>query len=552
MAYRVLLADDSITIQKVVELILSDEDVTIDSVSDGFEALESLSRYRPDVVLADIEMPRMNGYQLCERIKGDPDMRSIPVILLAGAFESFDEDRARTAGADEFIIKPFDSSDLLGKITAVRTQEAPIEELTEEGPLGDFGVTDAFSRPFGEEGPPETEPVAQLSVEPVQAGAIKEEVGTAELVEEAEILATEHVGDAEDIPEARAASDDEEPIEELTEEETVKGKPGPAGGEPPEAEIPSETMGAPPPMDDEPIVISGEDFGDEDLWDAEEIAVAGEFEGERKPTAPEVELTPPSPPQEPEIPVPAEPPPEEPRAAEPDEAPVLAAPEKLEPAPEDIPETEAELPHPVEEAVREGLETEVEATPAAQAAEEPVEVPVYGPEETPAEGPEVEPPAAEAFVPPAAEHVAEAVARSVESGMPDQAAMHALLESRIEKLLPSEASIQDAIERAVSARISPDLDLERQINARLEKFETDLRDSISSTIEKRLVPAFTSSVESILWDVIPQATERLMQETVRDAVSSAVNEKLASISRETIPGLADSLISKIIDKIRTG
>jgi CheY-like chemotaxis protein len=119
MARKLLLADDSITIQKVVELILADEGFDIRVTSNGEEALDVISSFRPDVILADIEMPRINGYQLCEKIKQDPSMRGIPVILLSGAFEPIDEKLAKQVNADDFIIKPFESQELTNKINAV-------------------------------------------------------------------------------------------------------------------------------------------------------------------------------------------------------------------------------------------------------------------------------------------------------------------------------------------------------------------------------------------------------------------------------------------------
>jgi CheY-like chemotaxis protein len=121
MARKLLLADDSITIQKVVELVLAEEDLEIQSVSNGEDALNVMNVFKPDIVLADIEMPRINGYQLCERIKQDPQTASIPVILLAGAFEPIDEELSAKVGADDSVIKPFESQELISKINAALT-----------------------------------------------------------------------------------------------------------------------------------------------------------------------------------------------------------------------------------------------------------------------------------------------------------------------------------------------------------------------------------------------------------------------------------------------
>jgi CheY-like chemotaxis protein len=124
VSYRLLLADDSITIQKVVELILADEDFEIRSVHNGEEALALLPSFSPDIVLADTEMPAMNGYELCERIKQEPATSSIPVILLTGAFEPLDEERARRVRADDYLIKPFEAQELSQKINAALAAKA--------------------------------------------------------------------------------------------------------------------------------------------------------------------------------------------------------------------------------------------------------------------------------------------------------------------------------------------------------------------------------------------------------------------------------------------
>jgi CheY-like chemotaxis protein len=113
---RLLLADDSITIHKVVELVLSGEGFDIKMTSDGEAALAAIPSFNPDIVLADVEMPKMNGYLLCEKIKQDPSTSRIPVLLLAGAFEPFDEEGAKKVGADGFVIKPFDAQELISKI----------------------------------------------------------------------------------------------------------------------------------------------------------------------------------------------------------------------------------------------------------------------------------------------------------------------------------------------------------------------------------------------------------------------------------------------------
>src|SRR5713226_3126982 len=116
MPKRILLADDSITIQKVVELTFSDGDYEVVAVNNGAKAIQKLSEMRPDIILSDIIMPEKNGYEVCEFVKSHPDYRNIPVVLLTGTFEPFDPDRADKAGCDAVVTKPFESQSLIHKV----------------------------------------------------------------------------------------------------------------------------------------------------------------------------------------------------------------------------------------------------------------------------------------------------------------------------------------------------------------------------------------------------------------------------------------------------
>jgi CheY-like chemotaxis protein len=132
---KLLLADDSITIQKVVNLTFADEGIEVISVGDGDSAMEKVRREAPDLILADVNMPGLSGYQICERIKQSDATRKIPVILLVGSFEPFDEAEAYRVGADDYLTKPFQSirqlvtkvSDLLESVEPVETETSPVE-----------------------------------------------------------------------------------------------------------------------------------------------------------------------------------------------------------------------------------------------------------------------------------------------------------------------------------------------------------------------------------------------------------------------------------------
>jgi CheY-like chemotaxis protein len=116
MPKKILLADDSITIQKVVELTFSDGDYEVTAVNNGAKAIQKLSEMRPDIILSDIIMPEKNGYEVCEYVKSHPEFRTIPVVLLTGTFEPFDPDRADKAGCDAVVTKPFESQSLIHKV----------------------------------------------------------------------------------------------------------------------------------------------------------------------------------------------------------------------------------------------------------------------------------------------------------------------------------------------------------------------------------------------------------------------------------------------------
>src|SRR5579864_1246499 len=116
MSKTLLLADGSSTIQRVVELTFAEEDIRVISVDDGEQALQAIERDDPDIVLADVGMPRLDGYSVSSHVKTSPQWQHIPVLLLAGAFEPSDEDRARAARCDGVLVKPFEPRLLVSRV----------------------------------------------------------------------------------------------------------------------------------------------------------------------------------------------------------------------------------------------------------------------------------------------------------------------------------------------------------------------------------------------------------------------------------------------------
>ena len=116
MGKKILLADDSITIQKVISITFATEDYELIIASNGDEAILKARETHPDLIMADIVMPGKTGYQVCEEIKKDPVLGGIPVLLLAGTFEPINPAEAQRVGANDHILKPFESDELLTKV----------------------------------------------------------------------------------------------------------------------------------------------------------------------------------------------------------------------------------------------------------------------------------------------------------------------------------------------------------------------------------------------------------------------------------------------------
>jgi CheY-like chemotaxis protein len=193
---KLLLADDSITIQKVVDLTFADEGVSVVCVDNGREAIEWLQQFTPDIVLADVFMPQVSGYEVCRYIKQSEKLKHIPVMLLVGSFEPFDEEEARRVGANETLTKPFQSIrrliDRVGHLVGSRPSEEqiPTAELPkpDESPepaeklsTAELEITTADTKPL----PAELEHV----VEAAAASAQQQQLALAE--EEARRLEAE-------------------------------------------------------------------------------------------------------------------------------------------------------------------------------------------------------------------------------------------------------------------------------------------------------------------------------------------------------------------------
>ncbi len=143
---RLLLADGSLTIQRVVELTFAGKDVQVTAVADGEQAVARIPLERPDIVLADVGTRKRSGYDVCAFVKGRPDLAHIPVLLLTGAFEPVDQGRADAAKCDGVIVKPFDPSEIVGRVRDL------LDAPTMLPSSGEPDAAPAATRPVGQAG----------------------------------------------------------------------------------------------------------------------------------------------------------------------------------------------------------------------------------------------------------------------------------------------------------------------------------------------------------------------------------------------------------------
>lgn len=116
MSIKLLVADDSITIQKVIGIIFGGEEYSLTVVDNGKAAIEKAREVCPDVLLIDALMPGMTGYEVSEAVRATPALANKPILILTGSFEPFDEDKAKKCGADDFLAKPFESQQIISKV----------------------------------------------------------------------------------------------------------------------------------------------------------------------------------------------------------------------------------------------------------------------------------------------------------------------------------------------------------------------------------------------------------------------------------------------------
>ena len=112
----ILVVEDSVAQQEMMKTLLENSGLNVTIASDGIEALQRIQGHPPDLVLLDIVMPKMNGYEVCRRIKANLATQDVPVVMCSAKGEEFDRYWGMKQGADAYIAKPFQPTELVGTV----------------------------------------------------------------------------------------------------------------------------------------------------------------------------------------------------------------------------------------------------------------------------------------------------------------------------------------------------------------------------------------------------------------------------------------------------
>jgi CheY-like chemotaxis protein len=116
---RVLIADDNIQGLELLEAYLADSDYLLEKAVDGEETLQKVKRWRPDLILLDVMMPKISGFEVCKRLRADPQTRDIAILMITALDQPSDVERAVEAGTDDFLTKPINKTELLLRIRSI-------------------------------------------------------------------------------------------------------------------------------------------------------------------------------------------------------------------------------------------------------------------------------------------------------------------------------------------------------------------------------------------------------------------------------------------------
>ena len=129
MTGTILIVDDDASYRKLMVGLLRAQGFEVFAASDGEDALVEFAHHEPDLVLMDVDMPRLNGFEVCRRLKQQPETRLTPVVLVTGMAATEDRIRGLEAGADDFLSKPVDRNELLARVRSLLSLKAYTDEL---------------------------------------------------------------------------------------------------------------------------------------------------------------------------------------------------------------------------------------------------------------------------------------------------------------------------------------------------------------------------------------------------------------------------------------
>ena len=124
MSKRVLIVDDEPNIVISVEFLMKREGFAVSVARDGEEALERIHADRPDLVILDVMMPKMNGFEVCERVRADPQLSAVRILMLTAKGREAEMRKGLTLGADAYIPKPFSTRDLVNRVKSLIDSES--------------------------------------------------------------------------------------------------------------------------------------------------------------------------------------------------------------------------------------------------------------------------------------------------------------------------------------------------------------------------------------------------------------------------------------------
>lgn len=143
---RVLIIDDSVVIQRLVQARLRADGFEVATAGDGAEAIELTKQFQPDVVLLDIDMPRINGFEACRALKDNSETSKVPIIFLTAQTKTEDKVRGLDIGAVDYVTKPFDPVELRARVRSAYRTKYLMDLLEQKAQID--GLTGLYNRAF--------------------------------------------------------------------------------------------------------------------------------------------------------------------------------------------------------------------------------------------------------------------------------------------------------------------------------------------------------------------------------------------------------------------